>query len=177
MCRYHPSHDCVGEDLEYPAFLLPPDLFSPPQHHLCLPSSGDHGDEALQHQRGGGAHVPRSGTGLVQRYILCPRIPDVGSLQYHDSEGQCFPQSFLWLHPWDLPRQRERVGAKRKMLLRVDMVELQRPPDQLAITAERQTGKGSLHPLSPSLFSVDDFWRLTAFLLADGCGYSGICLR
>lgn len=69
------------------------------------------------------------------------------------------------------------VGAKRKLLLRVILVELQGPPDQLAIIAERQMGKGSFHPLSPSLFPVDDFWRLTAFLLAYGCGYSGICLR
>lgn len=129
-------YDCAGEHLEYPAFPLFPALCSllSPQHHLCLSSAGDHGDEALQHQRGSGAHVPWSGTRLVQRYILCPRIPDAGSLQHHDSEGQCFPLSLLWLHPWDLPRQREREGAKRKMLLRVDLVELQGPPDQLAIT-------------------------------------------
>lgn len=30
MCRYHPSYDCVGEDLEYPAFPLLPVLCSPP---------------------------------------------------------------------------------------------------------------------------------------------------
>lgn len=61
------------------------------------------------------------------------------------------------------------------MLIRVGLVALPGPPNLFAVAAEME--KGSPHPLSPSLFPVDDFWRPTAFLLADGCGYSGICLK
>lgn len=74
--------------------LTTPSLLSP-QHHLCLHGAGDHGDEAHQHQRGGGTHVLRPGAGLVQRHVLCPRIPDAGPLHRHDPEGPCCLPSFL----------------------------------------------------------------------------------
>lgn len=76
-----------------PCSLPPPSA----KHHLCLHGAGNHGDAALQHERGDGAHVHCPGAGLVQCYVLCSRIPDAWSLQHHDPEGQCFPQSFLWL--------------------------------------------------------------------------------
>ena len=96
--------ECVGTIAITPLLLDPQDHPSLPlitpsllshQHDLCLHGAGDHGDEAHQHQRGGGAHVLRPGAGLVQRHVLCARIPDAGSLHRHDPEGPCHLPSFL----------------------------------------------------------------------------------
>lgn len=63
------------------------------------------------------------------------------------------------------------------MLFRMDLMKLCGLSDLLALRAEGQVEKGSLHLPSLFLFPIDDFWRLNALLLADGCGYCGICLR
>ena len=90
------------------------------QHHLFLPGAGDYGDAAHQHQRGGGTHVLRSGAGLVQRHVLCTRIPDAGPLHHHDPEGQSFLQFLLLsdirLFP-DQGREWEQKLKKKKKVL------------------------------------------------------------
>ena len=87
------------------------------QHHLFLPGAGDYGDAAHQHQRGGGTHVLRPGAGLVQRHVLCARIPDAGPLHHHDPEGQSFLQFLLLsdirLFP-DQGREWEQKFKKKK---------------------------------------------------------------
>ena len=96
--------ECVGSTSITPSLLDPQDepslpLTAPsplsPQHHLFLPGAGDHGDAADQHRRGGGTHVLRPGAGLVQRHVLCARIPDAGPLHHHDPEGRCLLPDFL----------------------------------------------------------------------------------
>lgn len=125
MCRwlsggFRASQRHARRDLEYsqPLLSLAPSPLSP-QHHLFLPGAGDHGDAAHQHQRGGGTHVLRPGAGLVQRHVLCARIPDAGPLHHHDPEGQCFLHFLLLsdirLFP-DQGREWEQKLKKKKCL-------------------------------------------------------------